>query len=130
MAPAISPLAYFSSNILVPPSTIAAAACSRERSLISCQDAPAASATRPPETSAADALCDLMDRSMIHGVTPACASTSATKQASLLFVSIVAKTATIGLDALKNASRAAVLSTTSSDNKQIPPSKEVDGRKN
>ena len=104
MAPAISPLVYFSSKTLVPPSTITAAASWRERSLITCQDTPAAPATRAPETSAADTVCDFMDRSTIHGVAPARASTLATKQASLLFVSIVAKTAIIGLDAPKNAS--------------------------
>src|SRR5262249_13199736 len=97
----------FSSNILVPPSTITVAACPREPSLTSRQDAPAASATRPPETSAADAPCDRMDRSRIHGVTPAFANTSATKQGSLYFVSIGARSATIGFDA-PNDSAAAV----------------------
>jgi hypothetical protein len=126
MAPAISPLVYFSSNILVPPSTITAAASWRERSLITCQDAPAASATCAPETSAADTVCDFMDRSTIHGVAPACASTSATQRASLPFVSIVAKTAIIGLDALNNVSRAAVLIRLAGDTRQILLPEEVD----
>ena len=125
MAPAISPLVYFSSNILVPPSTITAAASWRERSLITCQDAPAASATRAPETSAADTVCDFMDRSTIHGVAPAFARTWATKRASLLFVSIVAKTAIIGLDALNNASRAAVLLRLAGDTRQTLLPEEV-----
>jgi hypothetical protein len=60
--------------------------------------------------SAADKVCDFIDRSTIHGVAPARVSTSATKRASLLFVSIVARTAMIGLDALKNPPRAKPLS--------------------
>src|SRR6185503_11007398 len=108
MAPAISPLAYFSSNILVPPCIITAAASCRERPATACQDEPAASATCEPEISAADTVCDFMDRSTIHGVAPAFASTLATKRASLLFVSIVAKTATVGFDVLRQASWVAV----------------------
>jgi hypothetical protein len=104
MAPAISPLVYFSSNILVPPCIITAAASCRECSLTACQDPPAASATRAPEMSAANTVCDLMERSTINGVAPAFASTLATKRASLLFVSIVAKTATVGFDVLRHAS--------------------------
>jgi hypothetical protein len=68
-----------------------------------------------------------MDRSTIHGVAPACASTLATKRASLLFVSIVAKTAIIGLDALNNTSRAAaVLLRLAGDTRQILLPEEVD----
>src|SRR5215471_20269520 len=102
MAPAISPLEYLSSKILVPPWTITAAASWRERSSSACQDTPTASATCAPETSAADKVCDFIDRSTIQGVAPARVSASAMKRASLLFVSIVARTAMIGLDALKN----------------------------
>ena len=109
MAPAISPLVNFSSNILVPPSTMTAAASCRLRSFSLCQDVPAAAATCAPVTSAAGASCDFSERSTIHGVAPARSSTSATKRASLLLVFIVANTATIGLDAPKKASRDAVL---------------------
>src|SRR5215472_16588438 len=105
MAPAISPLEYFSSKILVPPWTITAAASWRERSSSACQDTPTASATCAPETSPADKVCDFIDRSTIHGVAPARVSTSATKRASLLFVSIVARTAMIGLDASDDTNR-------------------------
>src|SRR5262245_55351203 len=102
MAPAISPLEYLSSKILVPPWTITAAASWRERSSSACQDTPTASATCAPETSAADKVCDFIDRSTIQGVAPARVSTSAMKRASLLFVSIVARTAMIGLDSMIN----------------------------
>ena len=105
MAPAISPLENFSINILVPPSIITAAASWRVCSVSVCHDAPAAAATLAPAMSASSTRCAFKDRSRIHGVTPARASASATKRASLPLVFIVAKTATVGLDALKTASR-------------------------
>jgi hypothetical protein len=54
--------------------------------------------------SASSTRCAFKDKSTIQGVTPARASTSATNRASLPLVFIVAKTATVGLDALKTAS--------------------------
>src|SRR6516164_7012136 len=109
MAPAISPLEYLSSKILVPPWTITAAASWRERSSSACQDTPTASATCAPETSPADMVCDFIYRGAIHGAAPALVSTSAADRDSLLFVAIVAMSAMIGLDALKNSPRAALL---------------------
>src|SRR5208282_4017264 len=105
MTPAISPLTNFSSRILAPPSAITAAASWRVRSSSVCQDAPAAAATREPATSAPAMSCAFKDKSTIHGLAPARASTSATNRASLPLEFIVANTATIGSDALKKTSR-------------------------
>jgi hypothetical protein len=105
ITPEISPLTNLSSSIFLPPSTITAAASWRERSLSACQDAPAAAATLAPAVSAPSTSCDFRDRSMIHGIEPARASTSATNRASLPLVFSVANTATVGFEALKKTSR-------------------------
>src|SRR5262249_4967236 len=106
MAPAISPFKNCSISILLPPSIITVAASWRDCSFSICHDAPAAETTLAPVISAPPTLCVFKDKSMIHGVTPACASACATKRASLLLVFIVARTATVGLDLLTTASPA------------------------
>src|SRR5438876_667924 len=80
------------------------AASASEPSLSACPDAPAALATLAPVRCAPPILCGCKDRSTIHAVAPARASTSATKRASLPLVFSVANTATAGSDALTQAS--------------------------
>src|SRR5262249_57528417 len=71
----------------------------------SCHEAPSAATTLAPVISAPSTLCVFKDKSIIHGVPPARIRAFATNRASLLFVFIVARTATVGLDVLTTAPR-------------------------
>ena len=80
-----------------PPSIIASLAAVRSSEARSSQLIPTASARSPPDTLAPATPCGRSERSISHGSEPTRANTSRTKSASAPLLSIVTRTAMMGL---------------------------------